>query len=175
MAADGWTPAAWHTSPLRYVGSALLWLVQYGLTLYRGMMQFGLVCELCTSCAAHQRPRQCGHNLSATHQNLTQVTLVFETLMSAGHNFILHLCCFCNWIQSTFGLPCFLLIHQQVNCSVTDKLNLKRLTLEPASQKFGAFVVEKHQLEGGAAIQPKKKIWTINSGAWTLDTSPLQG
>ena len=112
---------------------ALLWLVQYGLILYRGMMQFGLVCELCTSCAAHQRPRQCGHNLSATHQNLTQVTLVFETLMSAGHNFILHLCCFCNWIQSTFGLPCFLLIHQQVNCSVTDKLNLKRLTLEPAS------------------------------------------
>ena len=25
MAADGWAPAAWHTSRLRYVGSALVW------------------------------------------------------------------------------------------------------------------------------------------------------
>ena len=60
------------TSSLAYLtaevcaSSALLHcgLVWYGLALC-SMVQFGLVCELCTSCAAHQRPRQCGHNLFA--------------------------------------------------------------------------------------------------------------
>ena len=119
----------------------------------------------------------------------TQVTLVFETLMSSGYNCILHVCCsliqgqFINffqliwhiWLTSVSANHCLRLQCQRLKISVSSNLNLERLTLEPASHEFGAYAVEKHQLGGGHSGKVSRRRESGHKQLWRLDTSPFEG
>ena len=158
-------------------------LVWYSLALC-SMVQFGLVCELCTSCAAHQRPRQCGHNLFASpphpsypclslkHSCLQDTTSSFLSAVLAfrgGLNFwlIWHIQLISVSANHCLRLQCLVVsIIQRVQISVSSNLNLERLTLEPASHEFGAYAVEKHQLGGSHSGKVSRR---RESGQATLE------
>ena len=100
---DGCTTNLAYLTDLSYVALLCWFLLSFSIALFGlvlcGMLQFGLVCEQCTSCAAHQWPLK--HNLFPPPCTHTQVTLVFETLMSAGHNFI-----FWSFMFPVFAIRC---------------------------------------------------------------------
>ena len=187
MAADGWPPPAWHTSRQRYVPALLCFTVVWFGTVWHCAVWCSLVWYV-----SYAPPVLLISDLASADtiylpHHHTQVTLVFETIVSAGYDFILHACSSCIqrpavsinfWLirhiqlisvsaNHCLRLQCLVVsIIQRVQISVSSNLNLERLTLEPASHEFGAYAVEKHQLGGSHSGKVSRR---RKSGQATLE------
>ena len=180
------------TSSLAYLtaevcaSSALLHcgLVWYGLALC-SMVQFGLVCELCTSCAAHQRPRQCGHNLFASPPHpsypclwntrvcriwLHPSCLLFLHSEAGGFNKFL-----VDKAYSVDQCECKSLLEIAMPCCQHHSTRTNFSFLQPKSREvdsgtsqpwIGAYAVEKHQLGGSHSGKVSRR---RKSGQATLE------